>query len=59
MVTERLGVVNVDPVPSELPPVAAAYQLIVAPGEAVALRLTGPTPQLLPGKLAVTLGWPM
>ena len=44
MVDERLGVVKLVPVPSEVPPVDAAYQLIV-PADAVAPRVTVPAPQ--------------
>jgi len=47
-VEEIDGVVKVVPVPSEEPPVGAAYQLIV-PAEAVADSVTGPVPQRLPG----------
>ncbi len=39
-----LGVVNDVPVPSDAPPVEAAYQLIV-PAEAVAPKVTVPVPQ--------------
>ena len=49
------GVVNVTPVPSEVPPVAAAYQLIV-PAEAVAPRVTVPDPQTDPGVDPVIVG---
>ena len=44
MVAVRLGVIKLVPVPSEVPPVEAAYQLIV-PAEAVAPRVTVPVPQ--------------
>ena len=50
--------VKVVPVPRALPPVAAAYQLIV-PNEAVAPKTTGPGPQELPGYVAVITGPPM
>ena len=42
------GVVNVAPVPTEAPPLEAAYQLIV-PAEAEAARVTVPVPQRLAG----------
>ena len=59
MVTAIDGVTNVVPVPSEVPPVAAAYQLMTAPGIAVALKVTAPGPQVLPGKNALIPGCPM
>ncbi len=43
------------PVPSELPPVAAAYQLIV-PALAVAPSVTVPVPHLEPGVVPVMVG---
>ena len=49
------GVLNVVPVPRLVPPVAAAYQLIVPP-EAVAPRVTDPVPQLLSGVVPVMVG---
>ena len=49
------GVVKLVPVPSETPPVAAAYQLII-PALAVAPRVTVPGPQLLPGVVPVIVG---
>ena len=49
------GVVNEIPVPSDTPPVAAAYQLIV-PAEAVAPRVTVPDPQTDPGVVPVIVG---
>lgn len=49
------GVVNVVPVPSEDPPVAAAYQLIV-PADAVAPSETVPVEHLLAGVVAVIVG---
>ena len=49
------GVVKLVPVPSETPPVAAAYQLII-PALAVAPRVTLPEPQLLPGVVPVIVG---
>ena len=50
-----LGVVNEVPVPSDVPPVAAAYQFKV-PALAVAPKVTGPVPQRLAGVVAVTVG---
>ncbi len=47
--------VNDIPVPSEAPPVAAAYQLIV-PAEAVAPRVTVPDPHTDPGVVPVIAG---
>ena len=38
------GVVNVLPVPSAVPPVAAAYQLIMLPAVVEALSVTVPVP---------------
>jgi len=49
------GVVNVVPVPSEDPPVAAAYQLIV-PADAVAPSVTVPVEHLLAGVVAEIVG---
>ena len=49
------GVVKLTPVPKELPPVEAAYQLIV-PAEAVAPRSTVPVPQSEPGVVPVIVG---
>ena len=46
---------NEIPEPSEAPPVAAAYQLIV-PAEAVAPRVTVPDPQTDPGVVPVIVG---
>jgi hypothetical protein len=40
-----LGVVNGEPVPSDAPPLAAAYQFRVPPVHPVAVRLTVPGPQ--------------
>ena len=45
---EMEGEVYVAPVPSNAPPVEAAYQLIV-PAEVIAARLTVPVPQRLAG----------
>ena len=50
-----LGVVNDAPVPNDVPPVAALYQLIV-PALAVAPNATVPVPQRLAGVLAVMVG---
>ena len=49
------GVVKLAPVPSGLPPVAAAYQLM-APAEAVAPKVTVPMPHLDPGVVPVMVG---
>ena len=40
-----LGVVNEAPVPNEVPPVEAAYQLSVPPVQPVAPNITVPVPQ--------------
>jgi hypothetical protein len=48
-------VVNEEPVPREVPPVGAAYQLIV-PAEAVAPSVTVPVPQREAGEVAVIEG---
>jgi hypothetical protein len=50
-----LGVVNDVPVPKLVPPVAAAYQLIV-PALAVALKFTVPAPQRLAPVLVAMVG---
>ena len=55
MVADILGVVNDAPVPNDVPPVAALYQLIV-PALAVAPNTTVPVPQRLAGVLAVMVG---
>ncbi len=55
MVADITGVVKEMPVPSEAPPVAAAYQLMV-PAEAVAPRVTVPDPQTAPGVVPVIVG---
>ena len=55
MVEEILGVVKLVPVPSEAPPVEAAYQLIV-PADAVAPSTTVPVPHLDPGVVPVMVG---
>ncbi len=49
------GVVNETPVPSDAPPVAAAYQLIV-PADALAPRVTVPVPHTEPGVVPVIAG---
>ena len=49
------GVVKDVPVPSELPPVDPAYQLIV-PADAVAPNVTVPDPQTEPGVVPVIVG---
>ena len=55
VVALMLGVVNEVPVPSDVPPVAAAYQFKV-PALAVAPKVTVPVPQRLAGVVAVTVG---
>ena len=50
-----LGVVNDAPVPNDVPPVAALYQLIV-PALAVAPNTTVPVPHIAAGVLAVMVG---
>ena len=50
-----LGVVKDVPVPSDIPPVDAAYQLIV-PELAVAPRVTVPVPHREPGVVPVIVG---
>jgi hypothetical protein len=50
-----LGVVNEVPVPNEVPPVEAAYQLNV-PALAVAPNITVPASQREPGAGEVTVG---
>jgi hypothetical protein len=50
-----LGVVKLVPVPRELPPVEAEYQLIV-PALAVAPRVTVPVPHLVAGVVPVIEG---
>ena len=47
--------VNDVPVPSDAPPVAAAYQLMV-PADAVAPRVTVPVPHVEPGVTSVIVG---
>ena len=49
------GVVNDVPVPSDTPPVDAAYQLIV-PADALAPRVTVPVPQRDAGIVPVMVG---
>jgi len=49
------GVVKLVPVPKLVPPVEAAYQLIV-PADAFAPRVTVPLPQTLPGVVPVIVG---
>ena len=55
VVVEILGVVNVVPVPSEEPPVAAAYQLIV-PALALAPNATVPAPHMELGVVLEMVG---
>ena len=52
---DRPGVTYEVPVPSDPPPVEAAYQLIV-PVEAVAPRVTDPVPQRVAGVVPVMVG---
>ena len=49
------GVVNEVPVPSDDPPLDAAYQLIV-PADAVAPKATVPELQITPGVVPVIVG---
>lgn len=49
------GVVKEFPVPSDVPPVGAAYQLIV-PDEAEATRVTVPGPQRVAGMVEIIDG---
>jgi hypothetical protein len=55
VVDDILGVVKEVPVPSDTPPVEAAYQLIV-PAEAVAPNTTVPVPHREPGVVPVIVG---
>lgn len=55
MVDEIEGVVKLVPVPKLVPPVEAAYQLIV-PALEVALKFTVPVPHRLPSVVAVIVG---
>ena len=55
MVTEIEGVVKLIPVPREVPPEEAAYQLMV-PAEEAAPRLTVPVPHLEAGVVPVIVG---
>jgi hypothetical protein len=55
VVDEIEGVLKLVPEPSEAPPVAAAYQLMV-PAEAVTPKITAPVPQLEPGVVPVIVG---
>ena len=55
MVTVSVGVVKLVPVPNELPPLDAAYQLIV-PALAVAPSDTVPLPHIDAGVVAVIVG---
>ena len=55
VVNEITGVVNVNPVPSDKPPVGFAYQLIVPP-LAVAPRVRVPPPQTASGVVPVIEG---
>lgn len=55
VVVEIDGVVKLVPVPNELPPVEAAYQLMI-PAEAVAPKLTVPVSHLDAGVEPVMVG---
>ena len=55
VVDEIPGVVNDVPVPSDVPPVEAPYQVSV-PAEAVAPRVTVPASQRAPGVVVATVG---
>lgn len=55
MVVEILGVVNVFPVPNEVPPVGTPYQFII-PEEATAPRVTIPASQREFGVVVVMVG---
>ena len=55
MVLDILGVVNDVPVPSDVPPVKAAYQFNV-PALAVAPKVTVPVPHTEPGVVPETVG---
>jgi len=55
VVVEILGVVKVIPVPKDVPPEAAAYQLI-RPAEAVAPKVNVPVPHRLLGVVSVIVG---
>ena len=55
VVAEMEGVVKDVPVPSDVPPVEAEYQLIV-PDEAVAPNVTAPVPVLELGVVPVIVG---
>ena len=57
MVTVKVGVGKLGPVPKVVPPVAPAYQLIV-PAEAVAPNVTMPAPHLEPGVVSVRVEAP-
>ena len=50
-----IGVVNVFPIPNEIPPVEVAYQLRV-PALAVAPNTTVPVPHLLFGVVEIIVG---
>src|SRR6478672_1411584 len=55
VVEEMFGVVKLAPVPSELPPLEAAYQFNIPPGHPEAFNCTVPVPQRA---LSVTVGAP-
>jgi len=54
VVTEIVGVVKLEPVPTNVPPVDAVYQSIVVPARLVAEIVTEPGPhlELLTGEVA-------
>ena len=53
---EILGVVKLVPVPNEVPPVEAVYQLIIPPIQPPAFSVIVPVPHLLPGVLVGAAG---
>ena len=55
VVLDILGVVNEVPLPSDVPPVKAAYQFNV-PALAVAPNVTVPVPHTEPGVVPLTVG---
>jgi hypothetical protein len=55
---ESTGVVKLFPVPIELPPVEALYQVMVAPAEGVTERVIEPGPQYVPAETVEMEGDP-
>ena len=55
VVVDKFGVIKLVPVANDVPPVAAAYQLIV-PEEAVAPNVTDPASHREAGVVAVIVG---